>query len=325
MAPRGVCSSVNENQPPTTTRPRVPEPRSESPLPPGSAASTAPTTSEAVAAWASGMAARLHRRRVLLALGSVTLVAGGAAVAGASAANGAGSTSSAGSVPYPPAIPLAERPRPASPNRRPPSPPPRARVATKPQFYVDDDGPMAIALTMDDGPHPVYTPQVLEVLRKYDVKATFNMIGEQVGANLSLVREVSAAGHTITNHTWNHADMRKYTDAQTLSEIDRCNDALAEAGQHPSIFRAPFGYWTKAVFRACAARDLTPVAWSVDPDDWDTEHVDTWDIVDNVLAHTRPHSIILEHDGGGVRRNTVAALKIFLPRLLDRGYHFVAM
>ena len=184
---------------------------------------------------------------------------------------------------------------------------------------------MAIALTMDDGPHPVYTPQVLEVLRKYDVKATFNMIGEQVGANLSLVREVSAAGHTITNHTWNHADMRKYTDAQTLSEIDRCNDALAEADQHPSIFRAPFGYWTKSVFRACAARDLTPVAWSVDPDDWDTEHVDAWDIVHNVLTHTRPHSIILEHDGGGVRRNTVAALKIFLPRLLDRGYHFVAM
>jgi peptidoglycan/xylan/chitin deacetylase (PgdA/CDA1 family) len=267
-------------------------------------------------------AARLQRRRMLLGLGGITLVTGGAAAAGLAAASGHGDSggAAAGAAAvsargsHPPSSPAAP-----TPSRT------RGPVATAPQYYVDDEGSRAIALTMDDGPHPVYTPQVLEVLREHGVKATFNMIGQQVGANLSLVREVSAAGHTITNHTWNHADMRRYSDAQTLSEIDRCNEALAAADQHPTIFRAPFGYWTPAVFLACAARDLKPIAWSVDPDDWDTERVDTQDIVHNVLTHTHAHSIILEHDGGGVRRNTVAALRIFIPALLDRGYKFVAM
>lgn len=184
---------------------------------------------------------------------------------------------------------------------------------------------MAIALTMDDGPHPVYTPQVLEILRQYDVKATFNMIGQQVGANLSLVREVSAAGHTITNHTWDHADLSRLSLAQVGAQIDRCDESLANANQHPTIFRAPYGNWSKAVFEACTERNLSPVDWSVDPRDWDTRHVGTQDIVASVLRHTRAHSIILEHDGGGNRRNTVAALRIFIPELLERGYNFVAM
>jgi peptidoglycan/xylan/chitin deacetylase (PgdA/CDA1 family) len=199
------------------------------------------------------------------------------------------------------------------------------KVASGPQWYVDDQGPMAIALTMDDGPHPVYTPQVLEIFRQYNIKATFNMIGEQVGSNLSLVREVSAEGHTITNHTWDHSDLSQCTYSQILSQIDRCNDALANANQHPTILRAPYGNWSHAVFEACAARNLRPVGWSVDPRDWDTSDVDTQEIVANVMAHTHAHDIILEHDGGGNRSNTVAALKIFIPQLLDKGFNFVAM
>jgi peptidoglycan/xylan/chitin deacetylase (PgdA/CDA1 family) len=275
----------------------------------------------------------LQRRRVLAVLGAITIVAGGGVTAGVAAAYEHGASQGAAADGFPRPRTASARPstRPsASVSRSPratasPTPSHTAPIATAPQYYVDDAGPHAIALTMDDGPHPVYTPQVLEVLRAHGVRATFNMIGEQVGANLSLVREVAAAGHTITNHTWNHADMRKFSDARTLSEIDRCNEALAAAGQHPTIFRAPYGYWTPAIYRSCAARGLKPVAWSVDPDDWDTAHVDTRDIVNNVLANTHAHSIILEHDGGGVRRNTVAALKIFIPRLLERGYEFVAM
>jgi peptidoglycan/xylan/chitin deacetylase (PgdA/CDA1 family) len=203
---------------------------------------------------------------------------------------------------------------------------PQSRVASAPRYYVDAAaGPMAIALTLDDGPHPIYTLQILEILDRYDVKATFNMIGRQVRGNLPLVREVSAAGHTITNHTWDHADMRAYSAARVVSEIDACNDALADAGQQPSIFRAPYGYWTPAVFEACAARNLIPLGWSVDPNDWDTAHVSTQDIVNAVLRTTREHDIILEHDGGGDRSNTVAALQIFIPELLARGFVFTAV
>ena len=203
---------------------------------------------------------------------------------------------------------------------------PQSRLASAPRYYVDDSaGPTAIALTLDDGPHPIYTLQILEILDQYDIKATFNMIGKQVRGNLALVREVSAAGHTITNHTWDHADMRKYSAARIVSEIDACNDALADANQQPTIFRAPYGYWTPAVFEACATRSLTPLGWSVDPQDWDTTHVSTQDIVNTVLRTTRQHDIILEHDGGGDRSNTVAALQIFLPELLDRGFVFTAV
>ena len=201
---------------------------------------------------------------------------------------------------------------------------PQQRLAA-PQYYVDDAGPMAIALTLDDGPHPVYTPQVLEILDEYGIQATFNMIGRQIGENLPLVREVAAAGHTITNHTWDHADLRRHSLTRVISEIDRCNEALADADQTPTIFRAPYGYWTPAVFQACEVRGLTPLGWSVDPQDWDTAHVDTRNIVDTVLRTTHAHDIILEHDGGGDRSNTVAALRIFIPALLDRGFTFAAV
>jgi peptidoglycan/xylan/chitin deacetylase (PgdA/CDA1 family) len=271
---------------------------------------------------------RPPRRRVVAALGGVTLVAGVGITAGlvASTRSSSPKTTTAGAAPTAGGSGGAS----ASPTPSPTptwTPPvhPTTAVATKPQYYVDDQGAKAIALTMDDGPHPLYTPQVLEILRDHNIKATFNMIGSQIRPNLSIVREVSAAGHTITNHTWNHADLSHLTVKQVLSQIDRCNDALATAEQSPSIFRAPYGNWSKSVFEACAERGLKPVDWSVDPRDWDTAHVDTQQIVHTVLHSTRAHDIILEHDGGGVRRNTVAALKIFIPQLLADGYHFVAM
>ena len=287
----------------------------------------------------AGGGRRPHRRRVLFAAGGLMLVAGGGVAAAMAGTGGskasAGAATTASATPSTAASTLPASTAPASPTASASASGSASGSASAsasatgavsaPQYYVDDEGAMAIALTMDDGPHPVYTPQVLEILRRYDIKATFNMIGAQVGANLSLVREVSAAGHTITNHTWDHADLSHLTYSQVISEIDRCNEALANANQHPTIFRAPFGNWSKAVFRACADRQLKPVAWSVDPRDWDTAHVDTQMIVHNVLAHTHPHSIILEHDGGGDRRNTVQALKTFIPVLLDRGYRFVAM
>jgi peptidoglycan-N-acetylglucosamine deacetylase len=272
---------------------------------------------------------RASRRRVLYAAGGVMLLAGGGVAAAMTADRRPRTGPAAASGPVSPSrssTPSRAATAPASPAK--PTASATATgpaVATQPQWYVDDDGPKAIALTMDDGPHPVYTPQVLEIFRRYRIKATFNMIGRQVGSNLSLVREVSAEGHTITNHTWDHADLTHYSYGEVVSEMDRCNDALAQADQHPTIFRAPYGNWSKAVFQACAEKDLKPVGWSVDPRDWDTEHVDTWMIVDNVMRNTRAHDIILEHDGGGDRRNTVAALKIFIPELLDRGFNFVAM
>ncbi|HET9171350.1 MAG TPA: polysaccharide deacetylase family protein [Actinospica sp.] len=306
-------------------------------------------------------ARRSSRRRVLFAAGGLMLLAGGGIATAAAAQHGRGAVRvTGGGSPNQGGVPAggsSSASRSAAPSSSAPGAPstsasssPSApassstsgapsdstsgapsnsaqsgKVYSKPLYYVDDQGPMAIALTLDDGPNPVYTPQVLDILRQYNIKATFNMIGQQVGANLSLVREVSAAGHVITNHTWDHADLSHLSYAQVLSQMDRCNDALANANQTPTIFRAPYGNWSKATFQACAARNLTPVDWSVDTRDWDTSHTDTQDIVRTVLKSTRAHDIILNHDGGGNRRNTVAALKQYIPVLLDRGYNFVAM
>ena len=190
----------------------------------------------------------------------------------------------------------------------------------EPVYYVDD-GPMTIALTIDDGPSPVYTPQILRILEKYHVTASFSMVGENVTYYPSVAREVADAGHVIVNHTWDHADLAKLSKSQTRAEIGNATDAIHHAvGRTPTIFRAPYGAWSRTTLEYCASENLMPLDWSVDPRDWARPGVK--EIVSNIMKNTDTGSIILEHDGGGDRSETVAALKIAIPRLLDRGYHF---
>jgi peptidoglycan-N-acetylglucosamine deacetylase len=191
----------------------------------------------------------------------------------------------------------------------------------KPMFYVDD-GPKAIALTVDDGPNAIYTPQVLRLLARYGVTAMFSMIGIEVDALPGVAREVAAAGHVIANHTWRHLDLADLPTSAVVSEMDRATEAIHSAtGIVPTRFRAPYGAWSRTVFRHCAETGMTPIDWSVDPRDWARPGVAS--IVRDIMRTTRSGSIILEHDGGGNRSETVAALGIVIPRLLDEGYHFV--
>jgi peptidoglycan/xylan/chitin deacetylase (PgdA/CDA1 family) len=190
----------------------------------------------------------------------------------------------------------------------------------EPRFYIDD-GPKVIALTIDDGPSPLYTPQVLAILARYKVKAAFSMIGENVHSYPGVAREVAAAGHTIVNHTWDHANLGLLGAVRTRTEIERAAAEIhAATGTVPRMFRAPYGTWTATALDYCASEGLTPLDWSVDPRDWARPGVSA--IVDTIMATTRTGSIILEHDGGGNRAQTVAALETVVPRLLDEGYRF---
>jgi peptidoglycan/xylan/chitin deacetylase (PgdA/CDA1 family) len=181
---------------------------------------------------------------------------------------------------------------------------------------------MAIALTIDDGPSPMYTPQVLRLLEKYQVTATFSMVGLEVAAHPAIVREVAAAGHTIANHTWSHLNLAYLPPAVIADQMDRAAEAIHQVtGRAPTLFRAPYGAWSPTVLQYCAQARMTPLDWSVDPRDWSRPGVTA--IVGNIMRNTKTGSIILEHDGGGNRTQTVAALKIVLPRLIDAGYHFV--
>jgi peptidoglycan-N-acetylglucosamine deacetylase len=109
--------------------------------------------------------------------------------------------------------------------------------------------------------------------------------------------------------------------SQTRAEISRATDAIHTAvGVRPGMFRAPYGAWSRATLDYCASAGLMPLDWSVDPRDWSRPGVHA--IVRNIMRNTRTGSIILEHDGGGDRAQTVAALKVVIPRLLDEGYRF---
>jgi peptidoglycan-N-acetylglucosamine deacetylase len=190
----------------------------------------------------------------------------------------------------------------------------------RPLYYIRGTS-KAIALTIDDGPSPVYTPQILDLLAEYHVTATFSMIGLRVAAYPYLAGAVAEAGHLIANHTWTHADLLGLPVHRVHSELARTSDAIhAATGVQPALFRAPYGAWTPAVIRQCEHMRMVPLDWSVDPRDWARPGVRR--IVRDIMGKTQSGSIILEHDGGGNRSQTVAALRIVLPRLLREGYHF---
>jgi peptidoglycan/xylan/chitin deacetylase (PgdA/CDA1 family) len=196
-----------------------------------------------------------------------------------------------------------------------------AEVVAGAPITVISDGPRVIALTIDDGPSPLYTPQVLQLLEHYQITATFSMVGVHVAAYPGLVRAVAEAGHKIANHTWGHVNVTLLPAAGIRDQMARATDAIHQAaGVLPAFFRAPYGDWSPAVMKQCADLGMAPLGWSVDPRDWSRPGVS--EIVSNIERYTRGGSIILEHDGGGDRSQTVTALGIVLPRLLAAGYRF---
>jgi peptidoglycan-N-acetylglucosamine deacetylase len=253
----------------------------------------------------------VNRRRVLLAVGGVSLISALLPRLHGSRPDGPGSAHRG-------QHPQTRHGQPRHAQARPAAAP--GYPLDRPLYYIDN-ADRAIALTIDDGPNPVYTPQVLDLLAEYHVTATFSLIGIHVAAYPYLARAVADAGHSIANHTWTHADLARLPARSVHGQISRASDAIhAAAGVRPALFRAPYGAWTPAVIRQCEQMRMLPVDWSVDPRDWARPGVRH--IVRDIVDKTRPGSIILEHDGGGNRSQTVAALRIVLPRLLAEGYQF---
>jgi peptidoglycan/xylan/chitin deacetylase (PgdA/CDA1 family) len=183
-------------------------------------------------------------------------------------------------------------------------------------------GAADIALTIDDGPDPTWTPKVLALLSSLEIRATFCVVGSQATTHPGLVADLVHAGHAVANHTYTHRFLRGATASKVRSEITRATDAVVAAGGvRPTHFRAPGGQWSRAVLAECRRQGLHPLDWSVDPRDW--SRPGSASIVRTIMTKTVPGSIILEHDGGGDRSQTLKALTVALPRLLDQGYRFV--
>ncbi|WP_433394420.1 polysaccharide deacetylase family protein [Micromonospora sp. KLBMP9576] len=177
-------------------------------------------------------------------------------------------------------------------------------------------GTSRVALTFDDGPDPRYTPQVLALLRQYQVRATFCVVGENAQAHPDLIRAIAAEGHSLCNHSWSHdvALGRRSPDA-IRADLLRTSDAIRAAVPDASIayYRQPGGAWTGQVVSMAQELGMVPLHWTVDPSDWTTPGADR--IAATVVAGVVAGSVVLLHDAGGDRQGTVDALHRILPAL----------
>jgi peptidoglycan/xylan/chitin deacetylase (PgdA/CDA1 family) len=180
-----------------------------------------------------------------------------------------------------------------------------------------------VALTFDDGPNPQWTPKILEALAQAGVRATFCLIGRQAQQYPALVKAIVDGGHTLCNHTWDHDERLNHrTEAQILKEMSKAQAAITQAsgGVAPKFFRAPGGAWSGQVELLARRLHMTPLKWTVDPRDW--ARPGPGHIIGVVMARVGPGAIVLLHDGGGNRDQTLAALHYFLVRLPAYKYVF---
>ncbi len=183
---------------------------------------------------------------------------------------------------------------------------------------------MQIALTFDDGPHPIYTPKILKILEKYNIKATFFMIGENILNYPKIARSVSDAGHEIGNHTFHHKVTSKLSESEIRDEIRACDDALFSIlGKETSIIRPPAGNLIEPLLRVCGEIEYSVILWNIDTMDW--THRTPYDIYSNVMKNIDSGDIILMHDYIGKKSPTPEALEMILPKLIEMGYKFVTV
>ncbi|MGQ4388445.1 polysaccharide deacetylase family protein [Streptomyces sp. SAS_270] len=266
----------------------------------------------------------LTRRRALIAGAAVLGAAGAAGTARILTAEPASkparhAVAAAGPQARRPLKPSAYRLRPMTGYGPPLSTPARTLVRHEPFLRMSGRG-RTMVLTFDDGPDPRYTPEILSTLREYDVRAMFFVCGEMAVDNKDLLREMSDDGHIVGNHTWTHPLLTRLTRSAIRSEIERTSEVIEDAyGEPPVWFRAPYGAWNRATFQIGAELGMEPLAWTVDTLDWTTPGART--IVNRVEGGAAPGVVVLSHDAGGDRSQSVRALRDYLPQLLDSGYH----
>lgn len=181
-----------------------------------------------------------------------------------------------------------------------------------------------VALTFDDGPHKKYTPEILEVLSRYGAKATFFIIGQYADNHPSLTLRIHEEGHELAIHTYTHP--LKTNVRNLINEIKETHSTIyGITGYAPVLFRPVEGQYTDEMIDAISKAGYKVVMWSWHLDTFDWKRPGTKKIVETVLDGVEPGSVVLLHDGGGNREQTVAALEEILPELQKQGYKFVTI
>lgn len=181
-----------------------------------------------------------------------------------------------------------------------------------------------IALTFDDGPHPRYTPQILDILEKYNIKATFFIIGQNAGYYPEVLNKVIEAGHELGNHTYFHRDLSKANEDIVLDEIISTENEIEErVGYTTKILRPPGGLYGLPAISIAEKLDYRVILWTLDTKDWQCPPAKN--IVKNVLKNIKGGDIILMHDYVSGKSQTPEALRSIIPALLANGYEFVTI
>ncbi|WP_246943391.1 polysaccharide deacetylase family protein [Bacillus pinisoli] len=182
-----------------------------------------------------------------------------------------------------------------------------------------------VALTFDDGPDPRFTPQILDVLKEYNVKATFFLMGSRAKAYPNLVQRMLNEGHIIGNHTYWHPNLVKEGNLVTLErEVINTEDELSkQIGYRTKLFRAPYGFLYNELVEKLKILNYSIVGWSVDSLDWQEGAPEQ--ITYNVISNIHPGAVILMHDGAewdGDRTNTIESLRQIIPEIRNLGLEF---
>ncbi|MFD1828444.1 polysaccharide deacetylase family protein [Streptomyces desertarenae] len=182
-------------------------------------------------------------------------------------------------------------------------------------------GGRTLALTFDDGPDPTDTPRLLAVLRKHRVKAVFCLWGEHVRQHPELVRAIVRGGHTLCNHTMRHDDMSTWSPEDVRADLEATNAEIRKAapGAPVRYFRAPYGSWGGTP-EVAAELGMQPLGWRLAVGDW--EPPGTGELVRRVVEGVTPGAVVLMHDGGGDRSQTVEAVDRIVPLLRAEGWRF---
>ena len=180
-----------------------------------------------------------------------------------------------------------------------------------------------IAVTFDDGPHPEFTPRLLDTLKERNIKATFFMVGRNAAAFPQIVKRMVEEGHEVANHTWAHPLLTGYSGDGVASQLKRAHDAIEKAGGvAPILYRPPYGGVRLGQRRSIQEQFGYPtILWDLDPLDWQSPR-SVQKVHDRVLAGTKPGSIVLLHD---IHETTVNAMPATLDVLIERGFKMVTV
>ncbi|MEU7614780.1 polysaccharide deacetylase family protein [Micromonospora rifamycinica] len=182
-------------------------------------------------------------------------------------------------------------------------------------------GGRVVGLTFDDGPNPIDTLRLLAVLRRHRIAAVFLLCGEQVQAHPEVVRRIVAHGHRLGNHSMRHDDMTSWSPGRIEADLRETNEAIRRAVPDAQIryFRAPYGAWGASPAVA-AALGMRPLGWRLAVGDWEPPGTD--ELVRRLLDGVTPGAVVLLHDGGGDRSQSVAAVDRAVPVLRSRRWRF---